>query len=333
MTGPVAGPQMSTPAAAAVDRLIQQAGRWARLPTRSVRRLIRLRRIASGSAQWRKRRALGRTLAAGEYGAFLSKETGFTRADSTFPGLAAAISVGRSILAAWEAAGHDPARWHFPDNEGRRDPNFNILTAADLASQPALLDFALSRPMAEALAGYLGQVPRLVQVDIRMTPPHPTGGPEVPDDNRAFHVDDRDDDCSKVRCIILLDEVGPETGPFTFVPRAATERVKRALGRRWWGSTRFADREVLPHLGPGDLNQLTGPAGTAILIDTGRCLHFGNRTTAGRRVIIMLQYKVAPEGGIPRARPAVLRPGRYDLSQFAAATDPDYRRLLLEPRF
>lgn len=318
---------------AAVDRLLYTAGLRLGLPTRSLRRAVRFRRVLANADSWRARRSAAQALANGPFADFIAKETGFSIAPPVFPGLAEAVAAGRSVLAAWEASDPDLANWDKPDNNGKRDPNFNILTAEQLHSYPALLDFALSRPVAELLGGYLGQIPRLVQLDVRITLPNDSNGGAVHDDNRAFHVDDRDDNCSKVRCIVLLDEVRSDTGPFTFVARAATRRVRQALGRRWWGPTRFGDPEVLPHLRPGELRQLTGPAGTAIFIDTGRCLHFGNRTTAGRRAIIMLQYKLAPEGGLGPSRPKPPRPNRYDLSQFRRHSDAVHRRLMLEPRF
>ena len=85
-------------------------------------------------------------------------------------------------------------------------------------------------------------------------------------------------------------EVGPEHGPFAFLPAPATRRVSDALrreGRDATGYATLADEDVFRHADPSEVLRLVGPAGRGLLVDASRCLHFGSRVAEGRERFLL----------------------------------------------
>jgi hypothetical protein len=144
--------------------------------------------------------------------------------------------------------------------------------------------FAENPPLVYAAAGYLGEWPVLTTVGIYVSPP--TGSAEL-EKSQLYHVDDMDK--TIVKCFINVNPVGPENGPFTFIPADKSERIRAKLGHRWRGA-RLTDEQVMAHASPEDVIELTGQPGCGALVDTARCLHFGSRCLKGQRAVIMVNY-------------------------------------------
>jgi hypothetical protein len=165
-----------------------------------------------------------------------------------------------------------------------------LLTDDDLRRHPELVEFALGERTLGAATRYLGMVPYLSHVDLVYSLPRPGGNI----DSQLFHLDP--EGLRQVKFFIPVYDVGDAQGPFSFIPADASARVLRdvATWRRQRGiapARRYTDEEVGAVGGDRRLVTVQGPAGTAIAIDTSRCLHLGSRVQPGTfRLMLYLQY-------------------------------------------
>ena len=116
----------------------------------------------------------------------------------------------------------------------------------DLRSEPALLEFALSREMIEIVTGYLGTVPRLAGVDLMYSAATVTD----PHGSQLWHLDKPE--VNYVQCFVCLNDLSEENGPFTFLPAQSSKRVCRETGyhnRSSLGDGRLTDQEFNRHRG------------------------------------------------------------------------------------
>jgi hypothetical protein len=165
-----------------------------------------------------------------------------------------------------------------------------LLTDQDLRGHPELVEFALGDRTLGAATRYLGMVPYLSHVDLVYSLPRPGGNI----DSQLFHLDP--EGLRQVKFFIQIFDVGEPQGPFSFIPADTTARVLHdvAVWRKQRGvapSRRYSDEEVAAVGGSRALVTVQGPAGTAIAIDTSRCLHLGSRVQPGTfRLMLYLQY-------------------------------------------
>jgi hypothetical protein len=168
-----------------------------------------------------------------------------------------------------------------------------LLTAADLARAPSVASLSLDEAVLAAAEAYLHEAPVLRSVQIFHTPVNDTaaGSQKAHFD----HIGER-----QLKMFVYLNDVGAEDGPFCFCSAQASAAYKTRQPRK---GGRFDDVE-LP-AGGEEVETLAGPAGTAILIDTTRCLHFGGRARRGERIMLVAQY-VRPDDDA--AMDGLLRP-------------------------
>lgn len=161
---------------------------------------------------------------------------------------------------------------------------FNIMQAADVARYPVLADFALSKPMVAAAAGYLGQLPRLHSMGVFYSSVNDTvSGSQI------FHVDG---DClSQVKCFVNIWPVEQGGGEFTFLTKRDTSDRMRVEGLLKSMDDAAVEREVPPerHV------RVFGAAGSGVLVDTSRCLHQGSRARLRPRLVLQFQYVSRPD--------------------------------------
>jgi hypothetical protein len=166
-----------------------------------------------------------------------------------------------------------------------------LLTDRDLRQNPELVEFALGDQTLGAATRYLGMVPYLSHVDLVYSLPRP-GGSNI--DSQLFHLDP--EGLRQVKFFIQIFDVGEPQGPFSFIPADTSTRVLQdiAAWRKQHGiepSRRYSDEEVAAVGGRQALITVQGPSGTAIAIDTSRCLHLGSRVQPGTfRLMLYLQY-------------------------------------------
>lgn len=180
----------------------------------------------------------------------------------------------------------------------KREHLRNLLGSDDLREHPELVDFALSEAALGTAARYLGTIPYLNRVDLLYSVPR---ADDEKVSSQLFHVDP--EGLSQVKFFINVYDVAETEGPFTFIPAAETARIVREVTRlrRRAGkalSGRYLDDEVAAVGGAGAVVRVTGPRGSAVAVDTSRCLHLGSRVHPGAfRLCLYLQYCASRERG------------------------------------
>jgi hypothetical protein len=197
----------------------------------------------------------------------------------------------------------------------------------DLVKHPAFLDFALSAPVLKVAATHLNQCPLLSRTrppGVRLTEsssrydPH-AGGPYR--ESQLYHRDLHDRPL--VYVIVLVRDVTERSGPFTFLPTSASDRVALATGNEKRGRPyRLTDKEVYRHVAREEAIPLSYPRGTVLFIDSSRCFHYGSRDCSIPRYQVMYAFT---------------SPCRTDLSEYLMKSkrypltdgDPRLRKLAL----
>lgn len=174
----------------------------------------------------------------------------------------------------------------------------SILTNQDLARNPKLVDFALSDSLLGLVTNYLGTIPHLNRIDLLYSVNH--GGEEAIS-SQIYHLDP--EGTRQAKLFMNLRDVGPDEGPFTFIPAAETTRIVGAIKKRRLEDTqmaagRYSDDELEAVGGLEKAISVDGPKGSAALVDTSRCLHFGSRVRPGTyRLCLYIQYCTSREHG------------------------------------
>jgi hypothetical protein len=174
----------------------------------------------------------------------------------------------------------------------------SVLTNTDLAQNPALVDFALSDGLLSLVTNYLGTIPHLNRVDLLYSVAH---GGEDAISSQIYHLDP--EGRRQAKLFLNLRDVGPDEGPFTFIPASETARIVTAVKQRREADAdlamaRYLDSELEAVNGLTGAIPAMGPAGSGVLVDTSRCLHFGSRVKAGTyRLCLYIQYCSSREHG------------------------------------
>ncbi len=150
----------------------------------------------------------------------------------------------------------------------------------DLTRHRELLDFLVSRPLLDAVSGYLGAVPRIANVSLLWSPANDSA-----ESSQLFHLDD--EDLRMVKVFVNVWEVTPEHGPLTFMPADASARVRSATGRV---HKRATDERVLGAAGGAEPVVGCGGPGDGVFVDTARCLHYGSRGNTRERLVLHVHY-------------------------------------------
>jgi hypothetical protein len=221
-------------------------------------------------------------------------EDGYLRFDSGgLPGAALAVETCRKVFEAWRANG-DALR--FPKKHYKKQ-NFMIpvLWGQDACAHPELLEFALSPAVLQTVSKYLAAVPILLDLRLLWTQEN-----ETEMRSQQFHFDT--EDASQVKVFLHVTDVDEETGPFTLIPAAASERVARSIG---YEAGRIDDAALAACGAGGDAKAMTGPAESGFFVDTARCLHFGSRRNRNQRIVLLAHFT---SYHAPRITPATWAP-------------------------
>ena len=174
----------------------------------------------------------------------------------------------------------------------------SILTNQDLAENPKLVDFALSDPLLRLVTNYLGTIPHLNRIDLLYSVNH--GGDEAIS-SQIYHLDP--EGTRQAKLFMNLRGVGPDEGPFTFIPASETTRIVNTIRKQRpadveMAAGRYRDDELEAVGGLERAISVAGPPGSAALVDTSRCLHFGSRVKPGTyRLCLYIQYCTSREHG------------------------------------
>jgi hypothetical protein len=170
-----------------------------------------------------------------------------------------------------------------------------IVTDAHIARCPSILDFATSSDVLLPAIRYLGFVPTLSAakpLGVRLAESDRKFVPDWDGRYRAsqlFHCDYHDS--PMVYVIVCLRDVTRASGPFSFLPISASERVQGALRYRRRGVPyRLGDEQVFRFADRKELVELACPAGTVLFLDSSLCFHYGSRDCAVPRYLMMYAY-------------------------------------------
>jgi hypothetical protein len=243
-------------------------------------RAIRLRRIASTPISYLRQKAeANRISATSPYAHFIDAGSGYRLFSSQdLPDVAAAVETADRFFNQKKSEQRE---------QGSKPFFSNICDEADLARYPDLLTFARSQPVFDMAASYLEAMPKLSAFGVFYSPPN-----DSLEKSQMWHIDD--EDFCQIKCFINLHDVGPENGPFTFIPAQKSDEIRRKL-RHGWRGKRLEDSDIMAHCKPEDIISLTGKPGTGAFVDTSRCLHFGSRARGGHRLVMMFQYTRTPD--------------------------------------
>jgi hypothetical protein len=143
-----------------------------------------------------------------------------------------------------------------------------------------------SRRLLDVANAYLRLWSKLSYVDLWYTAQQPATDERVASQN--WHVDF--DDKHLLKAFVYLNDVGPEQGPFQYVPGSQPGGPHHDV-RPWvpMGYGRVPDEDVAQSVTPDEIATFTGPKGTLILCNTSG-LHRGGFATAGPRVLATATY-------------------------------------------
>jgi hypothetical protein len=272
-------------------------------------RAARLRNRALHSAEWLRRRRIYRR----EFPACLAESGGITHplelqdgwamdTSGAFPHLDRVLDEAEALIA--ERGGR-------PRDKGPRGFIQDLLQPADLDRWPSFLDFATSADIVGPVCQYMRMVPRLsdlVPPGIRFVESTREGQLDdgVYRTSQLYHLDFHDRPV--VYVIVFLRDITPDSGPFVFLPKSASARVKAATGYgRRRHPYRLSDEDVYRVVPPEEAKVCMGGRGTVLILDSSACFHYGSRDAVRTRYQLMIAY-VSPcrtdfaDRYMPRAR-------------------------------
>jgi hypothetical protein len=159
---------------------------------------------------------------------------------------------------------------------------------------PALFDLALSDEVLQIASDYLGEVPVLMRIKLWWTPVNTKMS-----GSQFYHRDGLDWYRRQAKFLVVMNDVGPDCGPFTFLPADISQRIGASLGRGV-DQERVTDEQIFSHAKESDQISLMGPAGTGGVVDSSRCFHYGARARGGERLMIVFNFMPSIEVQKPR---------------------------------
>jgi hypothetical protein len=198
-----------------------------------------------------------------------------------------------------------------PDHIDRKSFPHNLLTSSDVVDIPLFLDLALHDDIIGSITEYFDQVPRLFNLALWWSPPNQTAK-----GSQLYHHDHRDSRQAKL--FLNINDVTLDAGPLHFLPADCSTRVDDKLG---YSQDRYTDEDVYSVCSKKEVVAAVGHPGTAFLVDTARCLHYGSRGNIADRLILMASFArancVKPGPGC-----RVMDPIRQRLATTRYAHDP-----------
>lgn len=161
---------------------------------------------------------------------------------------------------------------------------FPVLGKDFPASGPAMR-LAQSPLILAPLVQYFGMLPVLFNAFV--TRAHNTE--LLLDSAHRFHLDP--EDVISLKVFVHLTDVDEDSGPLHVLRADATQTMLNAVDYR--AVARIDDAQVAERVGWAAVTRFCGPAGTVVVADTCRCLHFGGRPRAARqpvRLMLVFQY-------------------------------------------
>ena len=147
-----------------------------------------------------------------------------------------------------------------------------------LAVSRAVVDEAKKLCIEQKLVGYLGQAAAIKSVELYQSTPN-----ENPyNSGQLWHLDI--DFAKQIKMFFMCHPTIHSNGPFTFISAQDSTTVLEETG--YVPGKSLDDR----HLQGYSPIELIGDAGSLVLIDSSRCLHFGSRCASGTRTALVVQF-------------------------------------------
>lgn len=170
------------------------------------------------------------------------------------------------------------------DEQLARNPNkrflLGVLSGNEFLDHPELVADMLDRSILDAAARYLGSVPRLEGAVLWWTPPN-----ESADSSQQWHIDELAR--RQVKILLNCSDVDEDCGPLHFLPAGRSDQLRNAMRHR---RGRVDEADLLGRIAPEEVLQATGPAGSAVMLDSSRCLHFGSRGNRRDRLVLAFHF-------------------------------------------
>ena len=222
---------------------------------RNVHRLRRPLKILLSPAEFYDRVANAKTIPTREcYDLKPLKEDGFVRI-ATDPAPTQSLCLAAS--AKFAAAKDLPQK-------GEKAFFSQLLRKEDLLLDGSFLRFALDEKLLRTVAAYMGNAPFLESVELLYSKPVETSSR-----SQLWHKDRTDKSVLKI--FVYCASVNMENGPFSFLKARDSKEVPESLPHY------LADEEISKYVSLANVVNVIGNTGTAFLIDTIRCYHFGSR--------------------------------------------------------
>lgn len=192
------------------------------------------------------------------------RESGVCRLDFPDPDMAETLSVCRTIIE--ERA----------DTATRTGKGFfsQLIKSEDLWQNPVLLRTAMNPYVLDVMSACYGKLPFLESIELLVSYPNETG---TLSQSQKWHIDRTDS--MVVKQIIYIDDVTEDNGPFSSLPPHESAKVP-FLTKHY-----LDDDEIARYTDLARLTRVEGATGTRMLVDTGRCYHFGSRVKRRRHAL------------------------------------------------
>ncbi len=159
-----------------------------------------------------------------------------------------------------------------------------ISLETELWEIPEVRDFVMDDKLLSVVASYLGDLPILAAVKIFHSVPT-----TKQEGSQLYHSDH--DDTKQVKVFVHLKDVTPDSGPLTLIPATESGAIRKRLGYEYGGKEgHIPDEAVFGDLKTRSENEIVGPVGSTILVDTSRCFHFGSRVQTADRLVFHVQF-------------------------------------------
>jgi hypothetical protein len=203
----------------------------------------------------------------------------------------------------------------------------DMWSPADAERYPSFLDFATSTDVLLTVCSYLECIPALsttLPSGIRLVESNAAfdDQPDDPHDSQLYHIDYYS--MPNVYVLVLLEDTTFESGPWTFLPRNTSQKVREKLGYWKRGKPyRVSDEEVYSVVDEREVIEFAYARGTVLFIESSGCFHYGSRNSVLPRFQLMYAYS-----GVCRTdfSEVIMTPRTYP----ARETDSRLRRLVLD---
>ncbi len=170
------------------------------------------------------------------------------------------------------------------DEQLARNPSkrflLGVLSGNEFLAHPDLVVDMVDRSLLDAAARYLGAVPRLEGAVLWWTPPN-----ETSDSSQQWHIDELAR--RQVKILLNCSDVDQDCGPLHFLPAARSDKLRESLRHR---RGRVDEDALMRLVNPDEILRATGPQGSAVMLDSSRCLHFGSRGNRRDRLVLAFHF-------------------------------------------